>query len=459
MTRVLTLVLAAAALAGCGRQPPAAPARFPGAPVILISIDTLRADHLPAYGYRAGSTPAIDRLANAGILFEDAYSQSPLTLPSHASLLSGRLPFNHGVRDNIGYAVASGERTLAARFKAAGYATGGAVSSYVLRRQTGIALGFDFFDDALTIAGTGESLSETERDGRVTVDALAGWIDGHAGEPFFAFLHLYEPHAPYAPPSSHASASPYDGEIAYADALVGRLLDRLAARGILDRAIVTLVSDHGEGLGDHGEAEHGLFLYREALHVPLVVRLPGGARGGTRVAGAAALVDVAPTLLEFAGTPIDGVDGQSLVAAFSAPRVPDRLVYSETMYPRLHFGWSDLASAIDGRYHYIRAPKPELYDVAADPGERQKSGGRQKQHSVGACGIARSHHGALHAGAAGARRRGRSRTAARARLHSLVSGATGGRRAAARSERHDRDLRNGPPGAAAVCRRARPRRH
>ena len=371
MIRVLTLLLAFAVVAGCGRQPPSAPARFPGASVILISIDTLRADHLPAYGYRAGSTPAIDRLAQAGFVFDEAYSQSPLTLPSHTTLMSGRLPVHHGVRDNIGYAVTPGERTLAARFKAAGYATGGAVSSYVLRHQTGIDRGFDFFDDAFTIAGTGESLAETQRDGRLTADALAIWVDAHASQPLFAFLHLYEPHAPYTPPASHASAQPYDGEIAYADEIVGRFLDRLAARGILDRAIVALVSDHGEGLGDHGEAEHGLLLYREALHVPLIVRLPGGARGGARIGGAAALVDVAPTLLELTGTAADGVDGQSLVAAFSTQRAPDHTVFAETMYPRLHFGWSDLASAIDGRYHYIRAPKPELYDVAADPGERK----------------------------------------------------------------------------------------
>jgi Tfp pilus assembly protein PilF len=245
------------------------------------------------------------------------------------------------------------------------------VSSYVLRHQTGIGAGFDFFDDALTIAGTGESLSETQRDGRLTADTLAAWIDSHAGQPVFAFLHLYEPHAPYSPPASHALAQPYDGEIAYADEIVGHFLDRLAARGILDRAIVALVSDHGEGLGDHGEAEHGLLLYREALHVPMIVRLPGGARGGARIGGAVGLDDVAPTLLELAGVAADGVDGQSLVAALSSKRVADHTVYSETMYPRLHFGWSDLASAIDGRYHYIRAPEAELYDLAVDPGERQ----------------------------------------------------------------------------------------
>ena len=357
VTHSLALALALAAFgAACSRTPPPVAADvFRGAPIVLISIDTLRADHLPAYGYRAGSTPAIDRLAGGGVVFEDVYSQCPLTLPSHASLLTGRLPLHHGVRDNIGYAVAADEQTLASRLKAAGYATGGAVSSYVLRRQTGIARGFDLFDDALTITGTGESLSETQRDGARTVDALAAWVDAHAGEPLFAFLHLYEPHTPYSPPPSHVMAQPYDGEIAYADELVGRFLDRLAARGILDRAIVAVVSDHGEGLGDHGEAEHGLLLYREALRVPWIMKLPGGQRGGARVTGAAGLVDVAPTLLALAGAPADGMDGRSLVPALTSRRVPDQTVYSETLYPRLHFGWGDLASAVDGRYHYIRS--------------------------------------------------------------------------------------------------------
>ncbi len=371
MKRSVACALAAAIVAiGCGRTSSSLAERFPAAPIILISIDTLRADHLPVYGYRGGSTPVIDRLAPSAIVFDDVYSQCPLTLPSHTSLFTGRLPLHHGVRDNIGYTVAADERTLAARLKTVGYATGAAVSSYVLRHQTGIDRGFDFFDDAIEVAGTGDSLSESQRDGRLTVDALAGWIDAHASQPLFAFLHLYEPHAPYAPPPSHTMAQPYDGEIAYADELVGRLIDRLSARGLFDRSIVAVVSDHGEGLGDHGEAEHGLLLYREALRVPLIVRLPGGQHGGSRVSGAVALVDVAPTLVDLVSAPSDGMDGQSLVAALASRRVSDRTVYSETWYPRLHFGWSDLASAVDGRYHYIRAPRHELYDMNVDPAER-----------------------------------------------------------------------------------------
>jgi choline-sulfatase len=372
-SRTISVSLLVFCAAACSRAPSSArPLSFPGAPIILISIDTLRADHLPAYGYRQGATPALDQLARSGIVFDDVYSHCPLTLPSHASLLTGKLPIRHGIRDNSGYTLASNEETLASRLKASGYATGAAISAYVLRHQTGIARGFDFFDDALEVAGTGESLSDTQRDGRVTVDALAAWIDSHATDKVFAFLHLYEPHTPYSPPPSHSMPLPYDGEIAYADELVGHFLQRLTARQLFDRAIVAVVSDHGEGLGDHGEAEHGVFLYREALHVPWILKLPGSARVGTRVAGSVGLVDVAPTLLELAGISTQsgaGSDGRSQAAALTTRRAADRTVYSETLYPRLHFGWSDLASAVDGRYHFIRAPTPELYDVVADPVE------------------------------------------------------------------------------------------
>ncbi|PYR56755.1 MAG: hypothetical protein DMF91_21235, partial [Acidobacteria bacterium] len=367
------MFLFALCVVSCSRAHPNVRAgQYSGAPVILISIDTLRADRLPLYGYAAGSTPVLDRLGREGIVFDDVYSHCPLTLPSHASLFTGLLPFHHGLRDNIGYTLKNDQQTLAGRFKTAGYATGGAVSAYVLRHQTGINRGFDFFDDGIEVAGTGESLSDSQRDGGLTVDALAGWIDRPetgTGR-VFAFLHLYEPHTPYAPPPSHRMANPYDGEIAYADELVGRFLDRLNARGVLARAIVAVVSDHGEGLNDHGEAEHGIFLYREALHVPWILRLPGGTFGGTRVAGTIREVDVTATLLDLAGLSSASIDGQAVTAALAAGRVEDRTVYSETLYPRLHFGWSDLASATDGRYRFIRAPHAELFDLTADPHER-----------------------------------------------------------------------------------------
>jgi choline-sulfatase len=369
---VLLGLMLLASHAGCGqRESRSLGAQYPGAPVVVISIDTLRADRLPVYGYRRGSTPVLDRLGRDAIVFEDVYSHSPLTLPSHASLFTGLLPTHHAVRDNIGYTLKAAGRTLAARFKSAGYATGAAVSAYVLRRQTGIAEGFDFFDDAIEVAGSGESLSDTQRDGRLTIDALGAWIDRQADAKTFAFLHLYEPHTPYAAPPSHRMSDPYDGEVAYADELVGRLLDRVKARGWLDRAIVAIVSDHGEGLGDHGESEHGILLYREALQVPWILRLPGGAGAGRRVAGTLGLVDVAATLLDLAGLDAGGLDGQTVRPALAARTPVDRGVYSETLYPRLHLGWSDLASATEQKFRYIRAPLPELYDLSNDPGERQ----------------------------------------------------------------------------------------
>jgi arylsulfatase A-like enzyme/Tfp pilus assembly protein PilF len=338
---------------------------------VLVSIDTLRADRLPAYGYSRGSTPALDRVAREGVLFEGVYSPVPLTLPAHVSLFTGLVPPRHGVRDNIGFALGAGPRTLAERFQSAGFATGAAVSAYVLRAATGMARGFDAFDDAMEIEGGSEALGSAQRDGAAAVESLGRWVEAQGGRRFFAFLHLYEPHTPWAPPAAHARfAHPYDGDVAYADELVGRFLERLRSSGVLDRAIVAVTADHGEGLHDHGEEEHGMFLYREAVHVPLIVRLPGGARGGTRVKGTAALVDVAPTLLEMAGLPAEAMDGASLREAMASGRTPSRPVYSETFFPRYHFGWSELFAVTDDRHRFIRAPRPELFDVARDPAEK-----------------------------------------------------------------------------------------
>jgi choline-sulfatase len=361
--------LTAAALvlaAGCRGRPATT---FPRASVLLVSIDTLRADHLPAYGYAQGSTPRLDALARDGVVFEDVYSPCPLTLPAHASLLTGLLPPRHGVRDNMGFTLDGAHRTLATRFKAAGLATGGAVSSYVLRRATGIAAGFDVYDDAMTTTA-GAALGEQQRDGAVAVERTAAWIEGLGGRRFFAFLHLYEPHAPYAPPPPHQGRGlPYDGEIAYADELVGRLLDRLQAAGRLEQTIVAVTSDHGEGLGDHGEKEHGFFVYRESVRVPLILRLPGRASARTRVQGPVALADVPATLLDLLGLDAAGLDGASQRAALGSSRAAPRPVYSETLLPFYHFGWSPLFAATDDRLRYIAAPRPELFDVRADPGE------------------------------------------------------------------------------------------
>jgi choline-sulfatase len=318
-------------------------------PVILISIDTLRADHLHAYG-GAAKTPNIDALAADGVVCE-AWSHVPLTLPSHLTILTGLLPPQHGVRDNAGYVFdANAHPTLAATLHAHGYRTGAAVSAYVLRAATGVASGFETYDDAIGMVD-GAPLGALRRDGRETGRIAEAWIAAHAREPFFFFLHLYEPHAPYDPS--------YDGAIGKADAIVGKLIASLKARGVYDRAAIVLLSDHGEGLGDHGEAEHGVFLYREALQVPLIVKLPLGER--RRVVRRVSLSEVMPTILDIANVE----HGPTIFGS------GDRSIYSESLYGRIHFGWSELRSLVRGQYHFIDAPRAELYDAARDVRERR----------------------------------------------------------------------------------------
>ncbi len=357
-------------LAGCGGKGSAK-----GAPILLISIDTLRSDRLPAYGYTKGSTPALDAFAKDAIVFERAYSHYPLTLPSHVSLLTGQLPPEHKVRDNAGYPFeATKHPYLPHLLKEIGYDTGAAVSAFVLRGKTGLAAGFDVYEDSLA-PKPGETLDLVQRSGRDTLQAFLPWLRGRGDRPFFHFFHLYEPHAPYAAPEPFASRfpDPYDAEVAASDQVLGELFAELKKLGIYDRAVIVVLSDHGEGLGEHGEAQHGIFLYRESLQVPLLVKLPKSERGGTRVSAPAQLVDVAPTLLSLAGAAVPaGLPGLSLLELDpldSDPKAPARRIYAETFYPRIHFGWSDLASLIEGRLHYIEAPEPELYDLDADPAE------------------------------------------------------------------------------------------
>jgi arylsulfatase A-like enzyme/tetratricopeptide (TPR) repeat protein len=369
--------------AGCARAPRGARAGslgpFPGAPVVLISIDTLRADHLPAYGYAGVQTPAIDRLRRDSILFANAYSSCPLTLPAHSSILTGLPPSAHGVRDNVGYRLDTKKTpTIADLLRRQGYRTGAAVSAYVLRARTGLGAAFDDYDDGIEVV-TDRSLGLIERAGDRTAARATAWIDRQLAQdrdrPFFFFLHLYEPHSPYAPPEpwkSRYRERPYDGEIATADAIVGRFLDHLKETGVYERAIVLLLADHGEGLGDHGEKEHGVLLYREALRVPLLLKLPGSGRppgAPERVEAPVALLDVVPTLAALLGVAVPagaGLPGRALLPAAPA----GRRIYAETFYPRLHFGWSELRALTDARFQYIEGPDPELYDLAKDPGER-----------------------------------------------------------------------------------------
>lgn len=370
------LAAAALALGGCG-EPPAADARAPaGTPVVLVSIDTLRADRLPAYGYGGVATAAIDRLRGDGILYERAYSHVPLTLPSHSSLLTGLLPAGHGLRDNIGYfldaeRVAAGEIPhLPLALQRAGYATGAAVSSYVLRSKMGLDQGFDLYEDSIEFR-TGTGLGGLQRPGSETLELSRGWLREHADEPFFFFFHIYEPHTPYQPLPEFASryADPYDGEVASADRIVGDLFAELDRLGVYERAIVILLSDHGEGLGQHGEDEHGVLLYSSTLHVPLIVKLPGGRFAGRAASAPVQLIDVFPTLAALLGLePSAPLPGASLLALLDG-EPPPRRIYAETFYPRLHFGWSELTSLFDERHQYIHGPDPELYDLVDDPDE------------------------------------------------------------------------------------------
>jgi arylsulfatase A-like enzyme/Flp pilus assembly protein TadD len=371
MRRGLLLLAAAALLtSACSKGP----RTFRRAPVVLISIDTLRADHLPAYGYKEVRTPAIDAFRKDAVLFENAYSHVPLTLPSHSTLFTGLLPPQDGVRDNVGYTLSPTHETMAELLKKNGYATGAAISAVVLDRSTGINSGFDAYDDDIEVKVEGASLAQVQRSGFETEEIAEKWIGQNDSKPFFYFLHLYEPHSPYTPIEPFKSIykdRPYDGEIATADKIVGEFLEFLKAQRVYDRAIVILLSDHGEGLGQHGEDEHGTLLYRETLHVPLLVKLPGSRRGGDAQAAPVGLTDVYPTVAKLLDVhPPAGLAGRPLPDIASDPRsFPVRDIYSETLYPRYHFGWSDLAALTDARYEYIHAPRPELYDFRADPGE------------------------------------------------------------------------------------------
>ncbi|MES1245272.1 MAG: sulfatase-like hydrolase/transferase [Acidobacteriota bacterium] len=378
--RVLAaLAVLAVLFSSCGGRSTGEPGPYKNAPIILISVDTLRSDRLPAYGYDKVKTPAFDAFRNDAVLFERAYSHVPLTLPSHATILSGRLPGEHGVRDNSGYVFSAAKTPyLPKLLHDAGYKTGAAVSTFVLRAETGMAEGFDRYEANIEVRPT-ESLGNSQRSGRETSRVALDWLKTVSSEPFFLFLHLYEPHTPYAPEPAFASyPDPYDGEVATADAIVGDFLAELKRTGVYDRAVIVLLSDHGEGLRDHGEQEHGIFLYREALQVPLMVKLPKSERGGSAVKEPAQLLDVFPTLLGLAGLPApQGLQGHSLFGLAGVSG--ERTVLAETFYPRLHLGWSELHSAIRGGSHYIEAPEPELYDLGADPAEKTNVLARERR--------------------------------------------------------------------------------
>ena len=348
---------------------------------MIITIDTLRADRLGCYGNPDVATPNMDRLAREGAMAPQASAQAPITRPSHVSMFTGLYPSQHGIRDNISRALAPDVATMAEAFKAAGFETAGFVSSIVLSAQSGLGRGFDEFSDRFDIgadaADEGHFLDILEHRGDVAVAEAVKWLDAHSGGRTFVWVHLYDPHAPYEPPEPYASryaGRPYDGEVAWSDELVGRLDAEVTRLGMRDQTLVVLTSDHGEALGEHGESVHGFFLYQATLRVPLLMRGPGIVPG-TRISAAVQSVDLFPTILELVGVPIPrsnhAVAGRSLASNVRglSSTLDETPSFAESLTPRIHYGWSDLRSVREGRWKFILAPTPELYDLAHDPGE------------------------------------------------------------------------------------------
>lgn len=343
--------------------------------VLLVSVDTLRADRLGSYGYQAASTPVLDALAARGLRFEQAATVAPLTLPAHTSLLSGTFPTFHGVRDNGSFYVNDTITTLAEVLQSRGYRTGGFVGAFVLDHRWGIAQGFDHYFDAFDLSNyeMAAGLDAAQRPGSEVVDHALSWLAEDGARPFLAWVHLYDPHSPYTPPEPFRSRFPatmqgaYDAEIAATDAQIGRLLDGLKASGRFDDTIVVVVADHGESLGEHGEQQHGFFVYDAAVRIPLIVAGPGvPARA---VPDQVRIVDVMPTILDLVGAEVPSdVQGVSLLPLGRGEEL-ELLGFSETWYPRYHYGWSELSAVSNGQYKFIAAPRRELYDTQADPGE------------------------------------------------------------------------------------------
>jgi arylsulfatase A-like enzyme/tetratricopeptide (TPR) repeat protein len=353
--------------------------------LIVVTLDTTRADRLGCYGYRDVATPHIDELAKQGALFEQAHSAVPLTLPSHSSIFTGKYPPAHGVRDNGGYFLSESEETLAEVLKKEGFATGGFVSAYVLDHRWGIAQGFDtYFDDFDLLKRGAVNMGDIQRRGDETLDKAIDWLRAQRDHRLFAWIHFYDPHSPYDPPEPYATAyagRPYVGEIAFVDSLIGRLLTSLSEMGLRDRTLIVVTGDHGESLGEHNESGHAFFVYGFSTHVPLIFSGPWAGMRGRKIPGVVRTIDLMPTVLDLleihqpnAG---QGVSLRPLLEGRARPEPPP--AYSESFYPRYHFGWSDLRTLRDDRYRFIEAPRPELYDVAADPGETSNLAGSLPQ--------------------------------------------------------------------------------
>jgi arylsulfatase A-like enzyme/Flp pilus assembly protein TadD len=357
---------------GAAREPEPENASRPD--VFLITIDTLRADHVHCYGYDRIQTPALDLVAQQGIRFSQAFTPSPITNSSHTSILTGLLPSSHGVSD-FGVPLASKYLTLAELLKRGGYQTAAFIGAVILDSKNlapGLDRGFDFYDNFPEVATTKSRWGRLERRGMEVEQRAESWLNTHPGGAHFVWLHFYDPHDPYEPPPPYSETYKdrlYDGEIAYADSALGHLLTYLKKQGWYEGAIIVVVGDHGEGLGEHHEDTHGIFLYDSTTHVPLIVKLPNEREAGRTVEGQVRTTDIMPTILSLLGIAAPAnLDGDSLEPFLTAPSASLRTVFGETEYP-LRFGWAPLRSIRKEGFKFIEAPKPELYDLRADPGE------------------------------------------------------------------------------------------
>ncbi len=354
---------------------PAPKANLPN--IILITLDTTRADRMGFLGSTKGLTPNLDAMAKQALVFPHAYSHVPITTASHTTILTGTFPQYNRVND-FGVPLSDKLPYLPDLLHHRGYHTGAFVSSIILDPLDGTApgfdRGFDVYDAGFRKRPRGADRYKTiERRAGDVVNHALGWLSQLPDGPFFLWVHLYDAHDPYDPPSPYKerfASAPYDGEIAYADASVGKLLGELRKHGLYDETMIAVMADHGESLGAHGENTHGIFLYDETLHVPLMIKLPLNRDAGTRVDARVGLVDVAPTLLQAAGIAVPKeMQGQSALELMKDGATQDRPAYAETDYPHRGFGWSSLRALRTGKYLYVQAPERELYNQANDPGE------------------------------------------------------------------------------------------
>jgi arylsulfatase A-like enzyme/Tfp pilus assembly protein PilF len=365
--RRILLLVALACTAACRRSQPN---------VLIITIDTLRADHLGCYGFTLARTPVIDRVASEGVRCADAISAAPITMPAHSSIFTGLLPPAHGVRDNGAYALGEGAVTLAERLHGAGYTTHAFVSALVLNRRYNLNQGFETYDDDLWAEDDPKLFMIRERQAPKTTDRFLKWFDewhrGDKPKPFFTWIHYFDPHQPYRPSHADASLSPslYDAEISGVDRQIGRIVDTLKRDGTLDNTLLIITADHGESLGEHGEKTHAVFVYDATVRIPLIVRYPRLFQSRVYDAPIRS-VDITPTVLEILGlSGANGMDGRSLLAALRGKESPPSLPqYSESLLSEVGFGMAPLYAVRDGGYKYIRAPRPELYDLRKDPHE------------------------------------------------------------------------------------------